>query len=137
MLRLIQDDNRRIRDELSELQEKRGKEHQRLKFERENAASSQELTDTDLAPGLTLDQAIDLKRKSRCQGYAIANFVPCSYGLLSFALSLARFRIVDIDIVYIDCITDSYNRMGSNSFHHITLSAISSSRSSDVFLLIH
>jgi len=61
-IRVIQDDNRRIRDELSELQEKRGKEHQRLKFERENAASSQELTDTDLAPGLTLDQAIDLKQ---------------------------------------------------------------------------
>ena len=64
---MIQDDNRRIRGELSDLQEKRGKEHQRLKFERENAESSQEMTDTDLAPGLTLDQAIDLKRKSLIQ----------------------------------------------------------------------
>ena len=65
LFRFIQEDNRRIRSELLHLQERRGKEHQRLmKLERENAASnSQELAETDLAPGLTLDQAIDLKRK--------------------------------------------------------------------------
>ena len=61
---MIQDDNQRIRNELIELQEKRGKEHQRQRRERENVENSREdVTETDLAPGLTLDQAIDLRRK--------------------------------------------------------------------------